>query len=243
MIYSIWAHKLTKQDIDDIANAGFQMIIATDWDNDTYQYAKEKGITLLRWIRDQEGLDNVLPYISKSDGFVLDPESHNKKYYDSLPNELLDKIVGTATWAIPIPIFKTLATKMINSYYGIHIEDVYYPWTAVKIYDTELPYLQYFFPMVYPFTSFWADRRVKWMLDGWAGIKEEYSEYKVIPILQAFSRALLDEGEDVWHPSKKQLKNWMSYVTRKGFDGVSFFCWETYKNLYNSPNFLPRYKT
>jgi len=230
MLLSIWAHELTRKDIDKIVKAGFRMIIATDWNEETYKYAKEKGLTLLRWVRDQEGLDNVLQYINISDGFVLDPESRNKNYYNNLPSQLVERIVGTATWSIPVPIFKVEATKLVNTYYGIHIEDVYYPWTIVKVFDTELPYLRYLFPMVYPFRSFLADKKVKWMLDAWAGIKKEYPEYRVIPILQAFSRAELGEGRDVWKPSKKQLDEWISYVTRKGFDGVSFFCWETYKD-------------
>jgi len=226
MIRAIWTHELTRKDIDEIAKAGFQMIIATKWRKSTYKYAKEKGLTLLRWVRDLEDPRSFVPYIKKSDGLVLDPESKGECaeiFYNAMPEHIAEMVVGVATWCIPVPIFKTHFTKKINEFYGIYLTD------PVIVFDLELPNLQYLFPMAYPFKSFLATTRVKWMLDAWAEIKKQLSRYKVIPILQAFSRAELNEGEDEWKPSKQQLDEWVSYVTRKGFDGVSFFCWETYK--------------
>jgi len=234
MIKCIFAHYINKEDAEEIVKQGFDYVIALSWSPEVYDYFKEHGVKVFRWIRDREVLsEKDIEFIKEySYGAVLDPETKvwSPRYQEYYCDYLIElhrkvKIVGTCAWAYPLPIFKKLGTVLINKIFGININcagvsvgSIYTDWGLC-------------FPMCYPQRRFLADIRVRWMLEGWAKIKEDYTT-NVFPILQAFSKAELNEGSDTWKPTKEQLSRWVEWVEELGFYGVSFFCWDTYKKSY-----------
>ena len=235
MEFGIWAYEIDTKIAEELASRGFKLIIATKWSKEVYDFLRNNGILLLRWIRDLEMLPPTeYQFLSKySDGIVVDPETpSNSDSFQYFYNELLPhyiqrfklRVYGSATWSWQFPLFKALGTKLLNQRYGIDLE--------LFIVGDKI-FFEYDFIMDYPYISILADRRVKWGVDGHVKVVKEPD--KIYAIFQTFT--MEDDNPSkyegmTWKPSMEQLKSWTRYAYEKGLRGVTFFNYPTMKKYY-----------